>query len=147
MKIRLVDDNRLFLDGLRNLLEANGYAVAGTAAGGDEALARGESPLSQGLAARIMAEFMRRERLAGKPELAEQPEAPSPASLTARQTEILRQVALGRPYKEIALALGLSEATIKYHMGEITARLHLENRAQVIVYASRTATTPRSDGD
>jgi two-component system NarL family response regulator len=29
----------------------------------------------------------------------------------------------------------LSERTIKYHMGEIIERLHLENRRQVIDYA------------
>jgi len=36
----------------------------------------------------------------------------------------------------------LTEATIKYHMGEITDRLHLENRAQAIAFASRTMSSP-----
>ena len=38
MKVLLVDDHPLFLDGLRNLLSAHGLAVAGTARDGLEAL-------------------------------------------------------------------------------------------------------------
>jgi DNA-binding NarL/FixJ family response regulator len=103
-----------------------------------EGLARGESPLSPGLAAKILAEFARRarEREAAKPA------DPPTASLTERQNQILRQVAEGRHYKEVGRALGLTEATIKYHMGEITDRLHLENRAQAIAFASRTMSSP-----
>jgi ATP/maltotriose-dependent transcriptional regulator MalT len=43
--------------------------------------------------------------------------------LTERQMEILRMVAKGNKYKEIAAKLGLAEVTVKYHMGEILARL------------------------
>ena len=59
------------------------------------------------------------------------------AALSARQLEILRLVAAGRTYKEIGAALHLSEKTIKYHMGQILERLHLENRAQAIAYLQR----------
>ncbi|HHT16606.1 MAG TPA: helix-turn-helix transcriptional regulator [Papillibacter sp.] len=45
--------------------------------------------------------------------------------------------ARGIPYKEIGKALGLSERTIKYHMGRLLELLHLENRAQVIAYAAK----------
>ncbi len=38
MKVLLVDDHPLFLDGLRNLLAAHGVPVVGTAADGLEAL-------------------------------------------------------------------------------------------------------------
>ena len=40
--------------------------------------------------------------------------------------------------------LGLTERTIKYHMAEIIARLHLENRAQVIEYARRSGLVRQS---
>lgn len=92
---------------------------------------RGETPLSPGLAAKIMAEFARRDRER------EARNAPlDPASvLTERQMEILYLLAQGRPYKEIAQTLGLTEAAIKYQMGRITDRLHLENRTQVVAYA------------
>jgi two-component system NarL family response regulator len=38
-------------------------------------------------------------------------------------------VAAGLTYKEVGAGLHLSERTVKYHMGEIVERLHLENRA------------------
>jgi two-component system NarL family response regulator len=58
--------------------------------------------------------------------------------LTTREHEVLVLVAQGLTYKEVAVKLGLAERTIKYHMGEIITRLHLENRAQVIEYARRS---------
>jgi len=46
-------------------------------------------------------------------------------------------VAQGETYKEIGAALSLTERTVKYHMGQILERLHLETRAQAITYARR----------
>jgi two-component system NarL family response regulator len=46
-------------------------------------------------------------------------------------------IAQGQTYAQAAEALHLSEATIRYHMGQILERLHLRNRAQVIAYAAR----------
>lgn len=96
---------------------------------------QGQSPLSPGLAAKVLQEFARLQRerdesavAIGKPNKA--------ALLTERQLEILQLVAQGSPYKEIGERLYLSEATIKYHMGEITHRLQLENRSQVIAFAA-----------
>ena len=43
MRVLLVDDHPLFLEGLQNLLEAHGIQVAGTAANGDQALVRARS--------------------------------------------------------------------------------------------------------
>ena len=40
-------------------------------------------------------------------------------------------------YKEAAVALNLSEKTVKYHMGQILDRLHLKTREQAIAYARR----------
>ena len=58
-------------------------------------------------------------------------------TLTPRQREVLLLVAEGLPYKEIGARLNLSPHTIKYHMAEIMALLHLEHRAQVLAYAAR----------
>ena len=55
--------------------------------------------------------------------------------LTGRQLEILELVAKGVTYKDAGTALGLTERTIKYHIGKIIELLHLENRSQVIAYA------------
>ena len=54
---------------------------------------------------------------------------------TQRQLEILELVAKGVTYKEAGATLGLTERTVKYHMGKIIELLHLENRSQVIAYA------------
>ena len=59
------------------------------------------------------------------------------APLTDRQREILVMVAEGKTYKEVGEILGLKERTIKYHMGKMLEYLHLENRSQVIAYASK----------
>lgn len=58
-------------------------------------------------------------------------------SLTPRHLEILEMVAGGITYKEAGEKLGLTERTVKYHMGRIIEMLHLKNRAQVIAYAVR----------
>ena len=60
-----------------------------------------------------------------------------PPVLTERQREVLQLVASGLTYKEVGARLHLSPRTVKYHMGEIMAALHLEHRAQVLAYAGR----------
>ena len=96
------------------------------------ALAAGEAPLSTGLAARILKEFGECERPDGSARTART------EGLTARQLQVLTMVAEGLTYKEVGMKLHLSERTVKYHMGEIVERLHLENRAQAVAHAQRT---------
>ncbi len=96
------------------------------------ALTRGEVPLSPGLAGRVLEEFAR-QRGEGR-SLAQ---AEGKDWLTPRQIEVLTLVARGMTYKEVGAKLFLAERTIKYHMGEIIDRLHLENRAQVVEYGRR----------
>jgi DNA-binding NarL/FixJ family response regulator len=98
-------------------------------------LARGEVPLSPGLAGRLLKEFAHQ---------AEQMKAVQAAAhkdeiegLSSRQMQVLTLVAQGLVYKEVAAKLGFSERTVKYHMGEIVARLHLDNRTQALEYARR----------
>jgi DNA-binding CsgD family transcriptional regulator len=45
-------------------------------------------------------------------------------------------VAAGRTYRETATLLDVSERTVRYHMSEMLARMHLEHRSQVIAYAA-----------
>ncbi|HNS22927.1 MAG TPA: response regulator transcription factor [Sedimentisphaerales bacterium] len=96
-------------------------------------LMRGEAPLSGAFAGRVLDELV---RLRADRESIEQAEKEA-APLTPRQIEVLTLVAQGLTYKEVAARLFLTEPTIKYHMGEIIERLHLENRRQVIEYARR----------
>ncbi len=95
-------------------------------------VARGEVALSPGLASRILNEFRRRAALPPG-----QYEKPPAASLSLRETEVLTLVAEGLTYKEVGAKLNLSERTIKYHMGEIVDRLHVEGRPEAIEYARR----------
>jgi NarL family two-component system response regulator LiaR len=55
--------------------------------------------------------------------------------LTARETDVLRRVALGLSNKDIAAALAVGEETVKTHVTHVLAKLHVENRAQAIVQA------------
>lgn len=59
----------------------------------------------------------------------------APDGLTAREVEVLRQLALGHQNKEIAAELRVSEETVKTHVGHILAKLQVENRSQAIVQA------------
>jgi DNA-binding NarL/FixJ family response regulator len=59
------------------------------------------------------------------------------ARLTARQVEILTQVAQGRASKEIAFKLGLSAKTVDVHRARIMERLCLNDIASLTRYALR----------
>ncbi|WP_280258627.1 response regulator transcription factor [Nocardia wallacei] len=57
------------------------------------------------------------------------------AELTAREFEVLRLIGRGRVNSEIADELGISEVTVKSHVGHIFGKLGLRDRAAAIVYA------------
>ena len=111
---------------------ASGYLLKNTNArelvGMLNDLDKGEIPVSPDIASQLINEFIGTSR----PSHNEQR-----MQLTERQLEILEMVAKGVTYKEVGDALGLTERTVKYHMGRIIELLHLENRAQVIAYAAR----------
>jgi NarL family two-component system response regulator LiaR len=62
----------------------------------------------------------------------------SPEKLSERETEVLRLVASGFSNKKIARELGITERTVKAHVGSILSKLHLESRTQAALYAGRT---------
>jgi DNA-binding NarL/FixJ family response regulator len=63
-------------------------------------------------------------------------ETPPPhASLTKREADILRLIAGGRSNKEIALALSLTEGTVKGYVSTIFDKLGVADRTQAALYA------------
>ena len=63
-------------------------------------------------------------------------ETPNPfRELTGRELEVLRLVAAGKSNQEIAGDLVISEKTVKTHITNILAKLHLSDRTQAAVYA------------
>jgi DNA-binding NarL/FixJ family response regulator len=95
---------------------------------------KGEAAISPVVATKIMEEFARRIKGAGLPT----PET----ELTDREVEVLKLVASGALNKEIAATLNITENTVKYHLRNITEKLHLRNRAQVAAYAVSKGITP-----
>lgn len=55
--------------------------------------------------------------------------------LTAREAEVLRQLALGLSNPAIAAALGISTATVKSHVNAILAKLGVRDRVQATIFA------------
>lgn len=60
------------------------------------------------------------------------------SGLTARQTEVLRLLALGKSVKEIAFDLALSAKTVETYRAQIMERLDLHDIASLVRYAIRS---------
>jgi DNA-binding NarL/FixJ family response regulator len=59
------------------------------------------------------------------------PSDPEIDQLTPRELEVLRHLARGYLYKEIALALGISAKTVEAHVGAVLRKLQLSNRHEL----------------
>jgi len=57
--------------------------------------------------------------------------------LTAREIEVLRMMAQGLANKVIASRLGISEHTVKFHVGSIFAKLHAGSRTEAVALGAR----------
>ena len=52
--------------------------------------------------------------------------------LTARELQVLRMIADGSGNKEIAVALGISEHTVKFHVAQILSKLNAATRTEAV---------------
>ena len=59
--------------------------------------------------------------------------------LTSREVEILKLMASGKPNKQIAFMLKISEKTVRNHISHIYEKLEIYDRSQAVVYAVRKA--------
>jgi DNA-binding NarL/FixJ family response regulator len=93
-----------------------------------EGVARGEPAISPGTAARIIDDFLQTRNAA----------VPSPTQkLTGREVQVLELVTDGQRNREIAVELGISENTVKFHLKNIVEKLHAQNRAELAARAVR----------
>lgn len=110
---------------------ASGYLLK--SAGREEFLdavrrtADGDAVFTPGLAGLVLGEYR---RLAAAPSRA--PDAPR---LTDRETEVLRLVAKGLSYKQIAQRLVVSHRTVQNHVQNTLNKLQLHNRIELVRYA------------
>jgi DNA-binding NarL/FixJ family response regulator len=121
---------------------ATGYLVKSASAqeivDAVHATARGEAVFTPGLAGLVLGEFRRMaDGSAPQADSATAPEGrrrPIP-ELTERETEVLRLVATGMSYKEIAAELFLSHRTVQNHVQNTLGKLHLHNRVELVRFA------------
>ena len=62
-------------------------------------------------------------------------DSPAKEDFTQRELDVLRSLAHGRTNREIAEELVVGEETVKTHVGNILAKLHLAHRTQAVVLA------------
>ena len=91
-------------------------------------VATGDTVFTPGLAGLVLGEYRR---------LSESPKQTKDDTprLTERETEVLRLVAKGLSYKQIAERLFLSHRTVQNHVQNTLRKLQLHNRVQLVRYA------------
>jgi DNA-binding NarL/FixJ family response regulator len=110
---------------------ATGYLVK--SAGREEFLdavrrtAAGDAVFTPGLAGLVLGEYRRLAAVARADQGAPR--------LTERETEVLRLVAKGLGYKQIAQRLVLSHRTVQNHVQNTLNKLQLHNRVELVRYA------------
>lgn len=92
-------------------------------------VARGDTVFTPGLAGLVLGEFRR--MLEGPADTGR----PGDGGLTDRETEILKMVAKGMSYKQIAERLVISHRTVQNHVQNTLRKLQMHNRVELTRYA------------
>ena len=82
------------------------------------------------LGARVATELLR--RVSNEPGI---PASSVPEPLTERETEVLKLMGKGLGNREIAVALVISEKTVKTHVANILQKLQVKSRTQAVLFA------------
>ena len=123
--LTMYDDDENVLAALR--AGAYGYTLKGS--GPDEivaavrAVARGEALFGAGIAAQMLSHFSRTASTSPFPQL------------TEREHEVLGLLAEGRDNAAVAHRLGVSSKTVRNHVSNIIAKLHVADRSGAIIRA------------
>lgn len=64
------------------------------------------------------------------------PNDPELDQLTPREREVLRQIAMGYPYKQVARRMSISVKTVETHVSSVLRKLQLSNRHELARWAS-----------
>lgn len=94
---------------------------------GVRAALRGEAPLSRAMTARLIDAYRMRANVASMAFV------PSDSRLTAREWEILEQVAAGKTNRGVAAELCISVETVRTHVSNILAKLEAPNRSAAAI--------------
>ena len=142
IRIVLIDDHTLFRSGIKALLaRQENYEVVGEAADGLSGVkninanflidaigkaANGDNVFSPEMMACMVQSLIRPAQPATESAL---------DTLTSRELEVLRYLAVGYSNKIIAKRMDLAESTVKVHVQNILRKLELGSRVQAAVYA------------
>jgi len=97
-------------------------------------VARGDSVFTPGLAGLVLGEFRRIADASG-PERRDRLTERLTERLTDRETEVLKMVAKGLSYRQIAERLVLSHRTVQNHVQNTLRKLQMHNRVELTRYA------------
>jgi DNA-binding NarL/FixJ family response regulator len=89
-------------------------------------VAAGDTVFTPGLAGLVLGEFRR---------MADPVSSTGESQLTERETEVLKMVAKGLSYRQIAERLVLSHRTVQNHVQNTLRKLHMHNRVELTRYA------------
>jgi len=115
-------------------LDLRAWGVLPVNAGEDE-LKAAIGALAEGLW--VGAPTLIRDLLARKPARELYEDETDAQTLTARETEVLQLTAQGLANKQIALQLGISEHTVKFHLSSLYARLGVTSRTEAVRSGAR----------
>lgn len=127
VRVFLAGLNRGDLDALRERWSGNpGVEVAGAALLGD--LQRGRVAVPDSIDAVLLSPAA----LPGPSRAREVAEPGTIETLTERERDVLALVADGRANRDIAIRLGISEHTVKFHLASIFGKLGVSSRTQAV---------------